>query len=67
MKDYQVKGIIIGMEEMGAVFVKMDDKAMFFDIPTDSEMMDKVKQSRAAQCIEGFLGLKLRVKVVKSS
>lgn len=54
------------MEEMGAKFVKIDSEAMYFDIPTDSQMMDKEKQRRAAQAISGLLGLKLRVKFVKN-
>lgn len=57
-----LKGNILGMEKMGAKFVKMDDEFVFFDIPKDSEIDDTEKLKTMKRLFkESFdLGLKVR-------
>lgn len=57
-----LRGNILGMEKMGAKFVKMDDEFVFFDIPKGSEIDDTEKLKTMKRLFkESFdLGLKVR-------
>lgn len=57
-----LKGMIMGLEQMGAKFVKTDGFHVFFDIPKNSDIDDDVKLKRAKEAFEKMLcvGLKIR-------
>lgn len=59
-----LKGTILGMENMGAKFVKMDDQFVFFDIPKGSEIDDKEKLKIVKQPFKELFGIGLKVRIV---
>lgn len=59
-----LKGMILGMENMGAKFVKTDGFDVFFDIPKGSDIDDDDKLKRAKRVFTQALGLGLRVRRV---
>ena len=59
-----LKGTILGMENMGAKFVKNDGCFVYFDIPKGSEIDDNEKLKRAKQPFKELFGLGLKVRIV---
>lgn len=60
-KKLLLYSMIIGMENMGAKYVKLDDTHIYFDIPKDSELNDEqLKRSKDAFTQMFNLGLKVR-------
>jgi len=57
-----LKGMILGMENMGAKFVKTDGFDVFFNIPKDSDIDDDEKLKRAKQAFTKMFGLGLKVR-----
>lgn len=57
-----LKGMILGMENMGAKFVKTDGFDVFFDIPKGSDIDDDAKLKRAKQAFTKMFGLGLKVR-----
>lgn len=57
-----LKGMIKGMEMMGATFVKADEFNIFFDIPKNGEIDDDVKLKKARDAFVKKFGLGLRVR-----
>lgn len=64
--DRKVEGVILGMQEMKAIFrgVSPELTHLYFDIPKDSPMHDDKTGmlERAAKGCEGLTGLKIKVK-----
>ena len=56
------QGIIIGMADMGAKFVKVDATHIFFDVTKGSEIDDNDKLLRANELIMSVTGLKMKIK-----
>lgn len=62
MSDLNIfKGVILGMESMGAEFVKIDGSDIFFNIPKDSDISD-AKLKRAKEAFTEMFGLGLKVR-----
>lgn len=59
-----LKGMIEGMEMMGAEYVKTDGFDLFFNIPKNSEIDDDAKLKRAKEAFTKMFGLGLRVRRV---
>jgi len=59
-----LKGMIKGMEMMGAKYVKTDGFDLFFNIPKNSEIDDDDKLKRAKEAFTQMFGLGLRVRRV---
>jgi hypothetical protein len=57
-----LKGMILGMENLGAKFVKIDGFDVFFNIPKGSEIDDDAKLKRAKQGFKKMFGLGLKVR-----
>ena len=57
-----LKGMIIGMQMMGAEYVKTDGFDLFFNIPKGSEIDDDDKLKRAKEAFTRFFGLGLRIR-----
>ena len=57
-----LKGMIKGMEMMGAEYVKTDGCDLFFNIPINSELDDNDKLKRAKETFTKMFGLGLRVR-----
>ena len=63
MKDLiTLKGMILGMESMGAKFVKTNGFDLFFDIPKGSDIDDDAKLKRAKQAFAKMFGVGLKVR-----
>ena len=59
-----LKGMIIGMENMGARFVKTDGFDVFFYIPKGTEIDDDIKLKRSKKAFTSMFGLGLRIRRV---
>ena len=59
-----LQGMIKGMEDMGAKFVKTDGIDMFFDVPKGSYIDDAEKLKSAKEAFTKMFGLELRVRMV---
>lgn len=59
-----LKGMIIGMEQTGAKFIKTDGFDVFFDIPKNSDIDDDIKLKRAKEAFTKILGFGLKVRRV---
>lgn len=57
-----LKGMISGMEEMGAKFIKSDDFYLFFDITKGSEIDDDEKLKKAKIAFTEMFGIGLKVR-----
>jgi len=57
-----LKGMIKGMEMMGAEYVKTDGSYLFFNIYINSELDDNDKLKRAKEAFTKMFGLGLRVR-----
>jgi hypothetical protein len=57
-----LKGMILGMENMGAKFVKTDGFDVYFDIAKGSDIDDDEKLKRAKQAFTKMFGLGLKVR-----
>ena len=57
-----VKGMILGMENEGAKFIKIDNFFMYFDIPKGSLIDDAGKIKRAKEAIFGLTGLSIKIR-----
>ena len=57
-----LKGMILGMEQMGAKFVKNDGFHLFFDVPIGTDIDDESKLKKAKQAFTELfsVGLKIR-------
>jgi hypothetical protein len=69
MKEYKrnetvLKGIIIGLENMGAKFIKIDETHMFIEIIKEGELDDEDKLSRTKTILTKMFNLGLKVKRV---
>ncbi len=58
-KEIVLKGMIKGMEDMGAIFLKYDDQSIYFAIPEGCEMDNIKKISIAKQAFEKVFELNL--------
>jgi hypothetical protein len=58
-----VKGIIVGMESMGAVFVKLQNHAIFMTISKESQHLDSAEIKLTAALLVDY-GFTLRVKKI---
>lgn len=59
-----LKGMILGMENMGAKFIKNDGFYVFFNIPKGSDIDNDAKLKRAKQAFTKMFGLGLKVRRV---
>ena len=59
-----LKGMIMGMEQMGAKFLKTDGLDVFFDIPKNSDIDDETKLKRAKNAFTKMFGLGLKIRRV---
>lgn len=59
-----LKGFVIGMENMGAGFVKVDCSDIFFNVKKGSDIDDNSKLKRAKKAFSETSGLRLRVRRV---
>jgi hypothetical protein len=66
MKNYHYKGLLLGMEQMGAKHIKTDFDSVYFEIKKGSSIDDKGKLSRANQAFIGTLGLTIKVKRIET-
>jgi len=57
-----LKGMILGMENLGAKFVKTDGFDVFFNIPKGSGIDDDAKLKIAKQAFTKMFGLGLKVR-----
>jgi hypothetical protein len=57
-----LRGMIKGMEMMGAEYVKTDGFDLFFNIPINSELDDNDKLKRVKEAFTKMFGLGLRVR-----
>jgi len=63
VKENEVlRGMILGMENMGAQFVKTDGLHVFFTIPKGSAIDNDAKLIRAKKAFTKMLGLGLKVR-----
>ena len=62
-----LRGMIKGMEQMGAIFIKTDGFDVFFNIQECSDIDDVEKLKRAKQAFTEMFGLGLKVRRIKSS
>jgi hypothetical protein len=62
-----LKGMILGMENMGAMFVKTDGFNLYFDIPKGSHIDDDDKLKRAKEAFTKMFGLGLKVRRINLS
>jgi hypothetical protein len=62
-----LKGMISGMENMGAMFVKTDGFNLYFDIPKGSHIDDGDKLKRAKEAFTEMFGLGLKVRRINLS
>lgn len=63
LEYWKLKGIIIAMEDMGAIYRDINYKFIYFDIPKGCEIDDDKKLSRASQGCS-LLDRKLKIKRV---
>lgn len=64
IEKWQVDGMVMGMESLGAKFKKIDPPFIYFDIPKGSEIDDDDKLKRAYDAMRCVLGLRLKIKRV---
>ncbi len=64
LMPYQIKGMILGIENMGGIFVKRVDDYLFFDIPKGSDIDDDEKIKKASDLMKDFIGYKMKIKRV---
>jgi hypothetical protein len=57
-----LKGMIKGMQDMGATFVKSDDFDIFFNIKIGSKIDDDTKLKRAKNAFMKSFGIGLKIK-----
>lgn len=65
MSSTKLNGIINGMESMGAVFVKINETHLFFDIEQGSEIDNDEYLERSKKICLETLGIGLKVRRVK--
>lgn len=58
------EGLIQGIESRGGIFVKINDKGVYFDIPKDSDMNKEDRINLASEAIKGTTGLSFFIKKV---
>ena len=58
-------GMVLGMEQMGAKFVKFDGIDIFFEIPESSELNDIEKLRRARDAWKKTFLITLKVRYTK--
>ena len=56
-----LNGMILGMVEMGAKFVKIDKFHVFFDIPMGSDIDNDEKLKRSKHAFTKMFGLGLKI------
>lgn len=64
MDDWKTKGIIMGMESLGAKYRGMNPQFIYFDIPKGSPIDDDQKLKRAHQGCYGLTGLTIKIRRV---
>lgn len=65
--DWKVRGIILGMEQMGAIFDDINPPFILFSIPESSCLYnDDEALKRGYQGCVGLTGLRMKVKYVRS-
>lgn len=63
--DWKVKGVILGMEQVGALFDDIDPPFILFSIPEGSTLHnDDEALKRAYEGCVGLTGLRMKVKYV---
>ena len=62
-----IKGMIKGMEDMGATFVKSDYFDVYFNIKKGSEIDDDTKLKKAKDAFMKSFGLGLRVRRISNA
>jgi len=65
MSEELFKGMILGMEKMGAKYIKYDGIDIFFEIPEKSEINDIEKLRRARDAFQRKFAITLKVKYTK--
>jgi hypothetical protein len=60
-----LKGLIFGMEQLGAVFIKIEGDSVYFDIPSNTSINDPEKLKRSKLAFKELAGLTLKVKYLK--
>ena len=65
MSNYLLNGMIIGMKDMGATYVKSDYLYLYFDVKEGSEIDDKVKLKRAKEAFWAAVGMDIKIRRVK--
>jgi hypothetical protein len=65
MDDLAIKGMILGMEKLGAKLVKSDQEFVFFDVIIGSEIDDEKKLKNAKSAFQSILGLGIKIRRVK--
>ncbi|HEX4875644.1 MAG TPA: hypothetical protein VFV31_03170 [Chitinophagaceae bacterium] len=66
-KKLLAKGMIKGMEDMGATFVKSDNFDVYFDVKIGSEIDDETKLKRAKEVFMKSFGLGLKIRRVSAN
>lgn len=61
----QTKGMILGMEELGAIFDGIKYPFLLFRIPKESEIQDEEKLAIANRMITRITGLRIKVKKLR--
>lgn len=64
VSDLMFKGMLEGLEEIGATLVKHDLQFLYFDISTGSAIDDLKKLRRLKQLIHSTYGIGIKVKRV---
>ena len=63
--DYKNQGVIIGMENMGAIYISQDDDKLYFKIPQTSLLYnDEDMRRRAARACRLLTGKSVHVTFV---
>lgn len=59
-----LRGLVSGMEDEGAKFIKLERDSIHFEIPKNGILDNKEKLQLASWAFEELLSLKLRIKKV---
>ena len=59
-----IKGMVKGMEDMGAIFVKVDNFDVYFNVNIGSEIDNESKLKRAKEAFMKLFGLGLKIRRV---
>ena len=60
-KEVVLNGLILGMEQCGAVFVKQTETEIHFNISKESTINSKERIDRAKNSFKQMLNLKLKI------